>query len=104
MASEVAAIPPDVRKVYLRLRRWHSSHVRCVPLPDSLRAAAGELARQHGINRTVKALHLEYGTLKERAEAAGPEKARHNAADSWRTKKIRSLMRSLWMVDAATPS
>jgi hypothetical protein len=35
---------------------------------------AGELAREHGINRTAKALHLEYGKLKERAEALGQEK------------------------------
>jgi hypothetical protein len=33
-------------------------------------AAAGELAREHGINRTAKALHLEYGKLKQWAEAA----------------------------------
>jgi hypothetical protein len=43
-----------------------------VPIPDSLWAAAGELARAHGINPTAKALHLEYGKLKQRAEAAVP--------------------------------
>ena len=74
MANEIPDIPPDMRKVYRRLRRWRSSHARRVPLPDSLWAAAGELAREHGINRTAKALHLEYGKLKERAEAPGPEK------------------------------
>jgi len=74
MANEIPAIPPDMRKIYLRLRRWRSSHARRVPLPDSLWAAAGELAREHGINRTAKALHLEYGKLKERAEAPGQEK------------------------------
>jgi hypothetical protein len=74
MANEIPGISPDMRKVYLRLRRWRGSHVRRVPLPDSLWAAAGELAREHGINRTAKALHLEYGKLKERAEAPGPEK------------------------------
>ena len=74
MANEIPDIPRDMRKVYGRLRRWRSSHARRVPLPDSLWAAAGELARQHGINRTAKALHLEYGKLKERAEAPGQEK------------------------------
>ena len=74
MANEIPDIPPDMRKVYRRLRRWRSSHARRIPLPDSLWAAAGELARVHGINRTAKALHLEYGKLKERAEALGPEK------------------------------
>jgi hypothetical protein len=66
MANEIPVIPPDMRKVYLRLRRWRSSHARCVPIPEPLWAAAGELARAHGINPTAKAL------LKQRAEAAMP--------------------------------
>ncbi len=72
MADEIPVIPPDMRKVYLRLKRWRSSHARRVPIPDSLWAAAGELARAPGINPTAKALHLEYGKLKQRAEAAAP--------------------------------
>src|SRR5579862_1293757 len=78
MANEISAIPPDMRKVYRRLRRWRSSHARRVPLPDALWAAAGELAREHGINPTAKALHLEYGKLQERAEAAGPSAKRRS--------------------------
>jgi hypothetical protein len=72
MANEIPVIPPDMRKVYLRLKRWRSSHARRVPIPESLWAAAGELARAHGINPTAKALHLEYGKLKQRAEGAAP--------------------------------
>src|ERR1700687_3156875 len=72
MANEIPVNPPDMRKVYLRLRRWRSSHARRVPIPESLWTAAGELARAHGINPTAKALHLEYGKLKQRAEAAAP--------------------------------
>ena len=34
--------------------------------------AAGEVARAHGINATAKALHLEYGKLKQRAEVVMP--------------------------------
>jgi len=45
-----------------------------VPFPDALWAAAGELAREQGINRTAKALRLEYGKLKDRAGAAGSAK------------------------------
>ena len=74
MPNEISDIPPDMRKVYRRLRRWRSSHARRVPIPDALWAAAGELAREHGVNRTAKALHLEYGKLKECAGAAGPAK------------------------------
>jgi len=72
MANEIPIISPDMRKVYLRLKRWRSSHARRVPLPDSLWAAAGELARAHGINPTAKALHLEYGKLRRRAEGTAP--------------------------------
>jgi hypothetical protein len=72
MANEISVIPPDMRKVYLRLKRWRSSHARRVPIPESLWMAAGELARAHGINPTAKALRLEYGKLKQRAEAAAP--------------------------------
>ena len=72
MANEIPVIPPDMRKVYLRLKRWRSSHARRVSIPESLWTAAGELARAHGINPTAKALHLEYGKLKQRAEAAAP--------------------------------
>jgi hypothetical protein len=72
MANEISVIPPDMRKVYLRLKRWRSSHARRVPIPESLWTAAGELARAHGINPTAKALRLEYGKLKQRAEAAAP--------------------------------
>ncbi len=79
MSTALLASPrfsPQVRSttsgVLLRLKRWRSSHARHVPIPDSLWAAAGELARAHGINPTAKALHLEYGKLKQRAEAAVP--------------------------------
>ena len=79
MANEVPVIPPDMRKVYLRLKRWRSSHARRVPIPESLWTAAGELARAHGINPTAKALHLEYGKLKQRAEVVMPAVKRRKA-------------------------
>jgi len=70
MASQTSVIPPDMRKVYRRLLRWRSAHARRMPIPEALWAAAGGLARQYGINRTAKALHLEYGKLRRRAEVA----------------------------------
>jgi len=91
MANEIPEISPDMRKIYLRLRRWRSSHARRVPLPDSLWAAAGELAREHGINRTAKALHLEYGKLKQRAEAVGAAKQRGVKATSAAVRRAPSI-------------
>jgi len=70
MANEIPNIPPNMQKVYRRLRRWRSTHTGRLPIPESLWAAAAELARKHGINPTAKALHLEYGKFKQRAEAA----------------------------------
>ena len=40
MADEIPVIPPDMRKIYLRVKRWRSSHARRVPIPDFLWAAA----------------------------------------------------------------
>ena len=68
MANQIPVVSPDMRKVYLRLKRWRSSHARRVPFPESLWAAAGELARAHGINPSAEAPRLEYGKLKQRAE------------------------------------
>jgi len=73
MASEIRAIPPNMRKVFRRLKRWRRSHTGRLPIPEPLWTAA-ELAREHGIFPTAKALHLEYGKLKQRAEAVGAAK------------------------------
>jgi hypothetical protein len=42
-----------------------------LPIPEPLWAAAAELARDHGVFRIARALHLEYGKLKELAGQAG---------------------------------
>src|ERR1019366_3700212 len=65
MTNEIPDIPLAMRKVYRRLKRWRSSHARRLPIPEPLWAAAAELAREHGIFPTAKALHLEYGKLKQ---------------------------------------
>jgi len=62
-----------------------------VPVPEPLWAAAGGLAREHGINRTAKARHLEYGKLKERAEALGPAKKQVRKAPSTIPRHARPL-------------
>ena len=74
MANEISEIPPDMQKLYRRFERWRKAHTGRLPIPKRLWAAAAELAREHGVFPTAKALHLEYGKLKERAEAPGREK------------------------------
>ena len=70
MSGEIPDILPQMRKVYRRLQRWRSAHTGRWPIPERIWAAAAELAREHGVFPTPKALRLQYGKLKERAEAA----------------------------------
>jgi hypothetical protein len=72
VANQVHDFPADVQKTYRRFERWRSSHTGRLPIPEPLWAAAAKLARRHGVFRIAKALHLEYGKLKERTGAAGP--------------------------------
>ncbi len=71
VANQVQDIPRDIQKTFRRFDRWRNSHRGRLPIPEPLWAAAAELARQHGVFRISKALHLEYGKLKERVGAAG---------------------------------
>lgn len=63
--------PLDLTAVRGRLDRWRRTraHARS-PIPNALWAEAVALARQQGLYRTARALHLDYGGLKAHVEAA----------------------------------
>lgn len=44
---------------------------RGAAMPAALWTAAIALAREHGLSTTARALHLDYGSLKQRVDAAG---------------------------------
>src|SRR5215471_12263363 len=67
-----ADVPAAMRKVYLRLQRWRQQRKGRERIPEALWAAAGELAREHGVNQVSRALHLEFSHLKRVAEADAP--------------------------------
>ena len=67
-------IPIGMEKVYRRLEHWRRKRRGRSPIPKPLWAAAAAVAREHGINRTSKALHLEFNKLKELAESTGARK------------------------------
>jgi len=48
MARESPEIPNSMRKVYRLFERWRKSRRGRLPIPDPLRAAAVELAWEHG--------------------------------------------------------
>ena len=72
MANELSDIPHNMRRLYRRFERWRSAHTGRLPIPERLWTAAAELAREHGVFSTAKALHLEYGKLKQLADAPVP--------------------------------
>ena len=66
-----ADVPAAMRKVHRRLQRWRQRRKGRAPIPPALWEAAGELARQHGVNQVSRALHLEFNQLKRVAEGSG---------------------------------
>jgi hypothetical protein len=71
MAATESDVPIAMRKVYRRLERWRSQRTGRSRIPESLWKAAGELAREHGVNPVSRVLHMEFNHLKRMSEAAG---------------------------------
>jgi len=65
---------PDTSKAIDRLKKrfdkWRKSHKPRARIPDGLWKSAVQTARQCGLNRTAKALRLDYYTLKQRIEVS----------------------------------
>lgn len=89
MPTESPDIPPNMQKVLRRFERWRNAHTGRLPIPTRLWSAAVELAREHGVFHTAKALRLEYGKLKQLLESTGAVK-RHGAAKTARVKSRRT--------------
>jgi hypothetical protein len=53
-----------IEQVRARFERWRNSRPRTTRIPSELWAAAIEVARRDGVNRTAQALHLDGGKLK----------------------------------------
>jgi len=55
-----------------RIARWRERcPYRGAAMPAALWAAAVALARRHGLYTTARRLHVDYGSLKKRLDAAG---------------------------------
>jgi hypothetical protein len=71
-----SGVPVAMRSVYRRLQKWRSKRKGRAPIPESLWIAAGELAREHGVNPVSRALGLEFNRLRQMAEAGSPPGSR----------------------------
>src|ERR1700730_5704693 len=58
----------QVERVRVRFERWRQSRPGGSRIPQALWLSAAELARDHGLNRTARALGLDYYSLKEHLE------------------------------------
>ena len=68
-SSAGADVPAAMRKVFRRLERWRKKRQGRERIPKTLWAAAGELAREHGVNQVSRVLRLEFNQLRRVAEA-----------------------------------
>ncbi len=62
--------PAACSRVQRQLKRWRQQHRPRTRISEQLWRQAAELARSHGINRTARALRLDYYSLKKHVTAA----------------------------------
>lgn len=76
MPDQQTTLPSELFELSQRLEQWRREQPPRTRLPESIWAAAVEMAQRHGLHRTTKALRLDYLRLKKRMEAtpraAGP--------------------------------
>ena len=66
-------IPAVMKKVHWQLERWRKTRKGRERIPKTIWAAAGELARKHGVNQVSRVLRLEFNQLKRAAEVGGAD-------------------------------
>ena len=69
MSHDNTAIPDDLLQVSQQVQEWRRAHPPRSRLPETIWAAATEMAQRHGLHRTAKALCLDYMRLKKRLPA-----------------------------------
>jgi hypothetical protein len=61
-----------MKKVYRQLERLRSKRTGRARIPESLWLAAGELAREHGVDRVAEVLGQEFNHLKRMSRISEP--------------------------------
>jgi hypothetical protein len=67
-ANKTSDLPVGLESVRRRFGRWRETRRGHARIPDALWAAAVKAAGMHGLHRTVRALGLDYYSLKDRVE------------------------------------
>lgn len=74
------SLPPRLAAGRQRFERWRSQCKRRTRIPEALWQVASELAGEHGVHRTAKALRLNGERLKARVSLAQPQRSSGNLA------------------------
>ncbi|MFH0966036.1 MAG: hypothetical protein V2A58_18715 [Planctomycetota bacterium] len=68
--------PATLLRAQRKIERWRTRQRPRAQIPEELWREAAELACAHGINRTARALRLDYYSLKKHAAAAARSRER----------------------------
>ena len=75
MPNQQIALPDELREFSERLEQWRKEQPPRSRLPESMWAAAAEMAQRYGLHRTTKLLRLDYTRWKKRMAATAPVSA-----------------------------
>jgi len=64
-------VPVQLKRICRRLEHWRRTRRGRMRIPEALWGLTVEAAGTYGLNRTARALGLDYYSLKKRVEAAG---------------------------------
>jgi hypothetical protein len=70
MNRDRAKLPEATVQLQQQLEQWRATQRVGARLPESFWQSAAELARQHGLNPTARALRLDYTALKRRVSGS----------------------------------
>ncbi len=73
-------LSPELARAKVRFAAWRKSRAPKSRIPQALWDLAVELAASEGLNRTARALKLDYYALKDRVEATPKSRTKTNSA------------------------
>src|SRR5712691_3711029 len=71
-------VPAEIEEAQLQFENWRCERKRGQRIPENLWGTAVELAKQHGVWPTARALHLDHNRLKRRV-GNGDDEAQRGA-------------------------
>ncbi len=78
--QQLSPIRTEVERVRQRFERWRRTRKKRSPTPERLWRAAVQVAGSYGVNKTARALGLDYYELKKRLQVAPGAQAAEEGA------------------------